>query len=53
MVIKRKKSFGCKSQKGANILSVLYSVIFSIGGFDSDNNFFDKYKKAASFEKGL
>jgi len=53
IVLKRKKSFGCKSQKGANILSVLYSVIFSIGGFDSDNAFFDKYKEASSFEKGL
>ncbi len=30
IVLKRKKSFWCMSQKWANTLSILYSVVFSI-----------------------
>ncbi len=50
IVLKRKKSFGCRSQKGANVLSILYSVVFSIVGQNPDQNFFSLYRLAAEFE---
>ena len=51
IVIKRKKSFGCQSQKGADVLSVLYSVVFSFMESYSDENFFSLYNKAIIFEE--
>ncbi len=50
VVIRRKKSLGCKSPKGADVLSILYSVIFSITENNPHDNFFDLYEKAANFE---
>ena len=51
VVLKRKKSFGCKSQKGADVLSILYSVIFSITETYPDENFFSLYKKIVNFDE--
>jgi hypothetical protein len=51
IVIRRKKTLGCKSPKAANILSILYSVIFSLQGNFPDHNFFDLYDFAANFEE--
>ncbi len=51
VVIKRKKSFGCRSQEGADILSILYSVIFSLTESYPDENFFDLYKKVVDFDE--
>ena len=50
VVLKRKKSFGCRSTRGANILSILYSVIFSLMESNPDENFFSLYKKIIEFE---
>jgi transposase len=50
IVLKRKKSFGSQSQKSANVLSILYSVIFSMTALNPDKNFFDLYPDAANFE---
>ncbi len=50
IVIRRKKSLGCKSPKGADILSILYSVLFSLLGQNPESNFFDLYDFAANFE---
>ncbi len=50
VVLKRKKSFGCQSQKGANVLSILYSVVFSLVESNPDENFFKLYNQAANFE---
>jgi len=50
IVIKRKKSLGSKSAKGANILSVLYSVVFSMLESNPNKNFFELYKKVVEFE---
>ncbi len=50
VVIKRKKSFGCRSAKGANVLSILYSVVFSLLEANPDQNFFSLYKQAIEFE---
>ena len=49
VVLKRKKSFGSRSQKGADVLSVLYSVVFSIVNENPDENFFKLYRQAADF----
>lgn len=46
IVLKRKKSFGSRSQKGANVLSILYSVIFSIYWSNPPEEFFQKYQEA-------
>lgn len=46
VVLKRKKSFGSRSQKGANVLSILYSVIFSIYWSNPSEEFFQKYQEA-------
>lgn len=46
IVLKRKKSFESKSQKGANVLSILYSVVFSIYWSHSSENFFHHYQTA-------
>lgn len=51
VVIKRKKSFGCRSQKGADVLSILYSVIFSLVETYPDENFFTLYKKVVEFDE--
>ena len=50
IVIKRKKSFGCRSPKGADALSILYSVIFSLMASNPENNFFTLYNQAIEFE---
>lgn len=50
VVIRRKKSLGCKSPKGADVLSVLYSVIFSLMENNPYDNFFDLYNFAANFK---
>jgi len=50
VVLKRKKSFGCQSQKGADVLSILYSVVFSLIENNPEKNFFTLYKQALDFE---
>lgn len=45
LVIKRKKSFGSKTQKGADMLSVIYSVVMSLWR-KSKQDFFGVYRKA-------
>lgn len=47
LVIKRKKSFGSKTQKGADIMSVLYSVVMSLWNRGKEN-FFENYQRALS-----
>ena len=51
VVLKRKKSFGSRSQKGADVLSILYSVVFSLVETHPDTNFFDLYKKVVDFDE--
>lgn len=51
VVLKRKKSFGCRSQKGANVLSILYSVMLSLTETYPDDNFFSLYEKAVDFDE--
>ena len=51
VVLKRKKSFGCQSQKGANALSILYSVVFTLMESNPDQNFFHLYRQAIEFEE--
>jgi transposase len=46
IVIKRKKSFGCRSQKGANVLSILCSVVFSLIESNPNQSFFTLYRRA-------
>jgi len=46
LVLKRKKSFGSKTQKGANVLSILYSVIFTLYSSGGSQDFFENYEKA-------
>lgn len=50
IVLKRKKSFWCKSQKWANVLSVLYSVCFSIFWSNPPEEFLSKYYKALDID---
>jgi len=50
IVLKRKKSFNCRSQEGADTLSVLYSVVFSLMNSNPDENFFTLYNSAIDFE---
>lgn len=50
VVLKRKKSFWCRSQKWANTLSILYSVVFSIYNSNPPENFFEEYEKAINLE---
>lgn len=50
IVLKRKKSFGSKSQKGANVLSILYSVIFSLLATNPEKSFFELYREAVEIE---
>src|SRR4030043_700740 len=45
LVIKRKKSFGSKTPKGAQVMSILYSVIMSLW-WRSKKNFFQSYAEA-------
>jgi DNA repair exonuclease SbcCD ATPase subunit len=45
LVIKRKTSFGSKTQKGADVLSVIYSVALSLYWRDP-NNYFKAYREA-------
>lgn len=49
VVLKRKKSFGSRSQKGADTLSILYSAIFTMMEENPDKNFFTLYEEAAKF----
>jgi len=51
VVLKRKKSFGCRSQKGADVLSILYSVLFSLVETYPNENFFSLYKKVVDFDE--
>ncbi len=46
IVLRRKKSFGCRSQKGADVLSILYSVLFSLMESNPNQNFFSLYREA-------
>lgn len=48
LVIKRKKSFGSKTPKGADVMSTLYSVVMSLW-YRSKENFFRAYNEALSF----
>ncbi len=52
IVLKRKKSFGSKSVEGANTLSILYSVIFSILESNPDRNFFELYNEIIDWDGG-
>lgn len=45
VVLKRKKSFGCKTQKGANTLSILYSVCFTILWTYPPEEFLERYQE--------
>ena len=45
LVIKRKKSFGSKTPKGAETMSILYSVVMSLW-WRSKSNFFNVYDEA-------
>lgn len=45
LVIKRKKCFGSKTQKGADMLSILYSVVMSLWR-KSKRDFFSSYNQA-------
>jgi len=47
LVIKRKTSFGSKTQKGADSMSILYSVLMSLW-WRKPENFFSEYEKLAS-----
>ena len=47
LVIKRKKSFGSKTPKGAEVMSILYSVVMSIW-WRSKKDFFREYAEAVS-----
>lgn len=47
LTIKRKKSFGSKTPKGAAVMSVLYSVVMSLW-FRSKEDFFVSYAEALS-----
>jgi hypothetical protein len=47
LTIKRKKSFGSKTPRGAAVMSVLYSVVMSLW-FRSKENFFVSYEEALS-----
>ena len=47
LVIKRKKSFGSKTPKGAEVMSILYSVVMSLWR-RSEKDFFKVYDKALS-----
>ena len=47
LVIKRKKSFGSKTPKGAETMSILYSVVMSLW-WRSKNDFFRAYDEALS-----
>ena len=46
VVLKRRKCFGSRSQKGANVLSILYSVVFSIYRENPPEEFFKHYQTA-------
>lgn len=50
IVIRRKKTLGCKSPKAANVLSILYSVLFSLTENSPEKNFFELYNEAVGFE---
>lgn len=43
IVLKRKKSFACRSQRSANVLSILYSVVFTLVESNPGKNFFQLY----------
>ena len=45
LVIKRKKSFGSKTPRGAEIMSILYSVVMSLW-WKSKKDFFKSYAEA-------
>ena len=51
LVIKRKKSFGSKTQKGADVLSIIYSVVISLWR-KSKRDFFGSYRRALSLAGG-
>ena len=49
VVLKRKKSFGCRSPKGADALSILYSVVCSVMASQPDKSFFELYDEVIEF----
>lgn len=51
LVIKRKKSFGCKTSKGADVLSILYSVAMSLWR-KSKRDFFGSYAEVTGGAAG-
>ncbi len=51
LVIKRRKSFGSKTQKGADMLSIIYSVVMSLWR-KSKQNFFSSYNQALNLVGG-
>jgi transposase len=46
LVLKRKKSFGSKTQKGADVLSILYSVVFTIYQTYPPEEFLKRYQES-------
>jgi len=52
MVIKRKTSFGCQTQKGAKAMSVLFSVLLSLWR-RSKENFFAEYRRLIEESRAL
>jgi transposase len=46
LVLKRKKSFGSKTEKGANMLTILYSAVFSLAWSYPQEEFFTRYREA-------
>jgi len=52
MVIKRKISFGCQTQKGADAMSILFSVLLSLWR-RSKENFFAEYRRLIDESRAL
>jgi len=52
IVIKRKTSFGCQTQKGADAMSVLFSVLLSLWR-RSKENFFAEYRRLIEESRAL
>jgi transposase len=51
VVLKRRKCFGSRSQKGANVLSILYSVVFSVYWSYPSQDFFLHYQEALNLDE--
>ncbi len=50
LVLKRKKSFGSKSTRESDTLSVLYTVVYSLLDTSPTENFFTLYEQATTFQ---